>query len=428
MDSRVYDAYQRIWEHPRTGEVCVQIGQEPAFKTNLYNAIRDLGLDRDHHRITNRGLTRKFREGLIEITETHGTDLTEDELSAHFQTKKNGILSNWLGTPPDTYTLVFPIMMRSKHFPDEVELYESKAEQISDGRWEDLLTITKDESDFDSLLDELPNNYSHHALKRREWTYLKVEIEARDEFYALSRVSNLIETRFAEINFFDKLWSAGMPQPGSSDRAPYEKWTRNQEPPFYLIFQDGDFVTYRPMDLDYRRSIGRFHFNHAEDVDEISDIPMFDYNAETGTYEGYLISALLAYQDGITERSVRQSFFSFWRGIEILSNTNDFDKMVDRGEFALSYHHHGDDSLRPELKRAIQEIEERRHELVHEGLKTKVHEDHRNGAKLLLDGLLLLYIDKHGQWDIDDMGSFLKHGVKYQEKLQFVRTLLNDLS
>jgi hypothetical protein len=188
------------------------------------------------------------------------------------------------------------------------------------------------------------------------------------------------------------------------------------------------------MDFDYRRSVGRFHFNHADDVDEISDIPTFDYDADKGTYEGYIVSALLAYQDGITQRSVRQSFFSFWRGIEILSNTSDysnasdFDKMVDRGEFALSYHHDMDDSLRPELKRAIEEIEEKRHELVHEGLKTEIHQGHRNGAKLLLDGLLLLYIDKYGQWDLNGMSSFLKHGVEYQEKVQFLTTLLTDLS
>jgi len=436
MDERFYDAYQRIWELPRTGEVRVQMGQESAFKKNLFGAIRDLGLDRDHHRITNRGLYKKFHEGLIEIAETHGTDLTEDELSGHFQTKKNGIFSNWLGTPPDTYKLVFPIMIRSKHFPDEVELYESKAEQIDEDQWENHLIVAEndDDSSFDSFLDELPNDYSDHPLKRREWTFLMIEMKARDEFYALHRVSELVESRFAEINFFDQLWAAGMPQPGSSDRAPYEKWTRHQEPPFYLIFQDGDFVTYRPMDFDYRRSVGRFHFNHADDVDEISDIPTFDYDADKGTYEGYIVSALLAYQDGITERSVRQSFFSFWRGIEILSNTSDysnasdFDKMVDRGEFALSYHHDMDDSLRPELKRAIEEIEEKRHELVHEGLKTEIHQGHRNGAKLILDGLLLLYIDKYGQWDLNDMSSFLKHGVEYQEKVQFLTTLLTDLS
>jgi len=435
MDDRIYDAYQRIWDPPGGDEIGVQMGQEYGFKTKLFNAIRDFGLDRDHHRITNSGIYRKFHEGLIEIAETEGTDLTEDELSVHFQAKKKEIFSNWLGGLPDTYMLIFPIMIRSRHFPDEIELFESKAEQIDDSQWESHLTTVKsdDESNFDSFLDELPNDYSDDPLERREWTFLKVDIEARDEFYALHRVSELVETRFAEINFFDNLWAVGMPQPGSSDRAPYEKWTRNQEPPFYLIFQDGDFVTYRPMDFDYRRSIGRFHFKQADDIDEISDIPTFDYDADKGTYEGYIVSALLAYQDGITERSVRQSFFSFWRGIEILSNTSDysnasdFDKMVDRGEFALTYHHNGDTSLRPELKQGIKEIEEKRHELVHEGLKTEIHRGHRNGAKLLLDALLLLYIDKYGQWNIDDMGSFLKHGVEYREKVQFVTTLLSDL-
>jgi len=429
MDKRFYDAYQWIHQDPVSGEFRVQMGKETPFRKDLFKAVQNFGIDRDQYKISDRGLAREFHEALLEIAEANGTDLSEHEFNHRFRSKRGDLFSSWLGSAPSSYSLVFPIMIRSHNFPDQVELYESKAQQIDDSRWDDFLSAAKsaEDSNFRSFLDELPNDYSDDPLQRREWTYLKINIDARDEFYAIYRVSELIELRFAEINFFDNLWGAGMPQPASSDRPPNEKWSTLQEPPFYLVFRDGNFVTYRGMDFDYRRSIGILHFSQA-DVDQISEVPIFDYNAGNGTFEGNLVSALLAYQDGITERSVRQSFFSFWRGIEILSKTSNFGEMVDRGKFTISYQRDGFGSMRPSLKEAIDEIEDIRHELVHEGLKTEVHRGHRNGAKLLLDGLLLLYIENYDDWDLDDMASFLKHGVDYQDKIQFITTLLRDLS
>lgn len=430
MDSRYYEAYQLIRQDPIENEYHVRRGRMRKFRRCLSNAVQDFGIDRDQHRLTDIGLFNKFHDILIQIAEDHGTSLSEEQFNNKFQSRRGELFSDWLGSNPDLYTVVFPIMIRSQHFPDEVELYESKAIQIDDNRWDKYLDDAKDsdDSNFDTLLDELPNNIdSNSSLDRREWTYLKVKIEGRDVIYPLFRVIDLVELRFAEINFFDHLWAASMPQPSGSDRVPYEKWSRLQRAPFYLVFKDGNHITHRGVDYDYRRSVGRMHFNQV-DVDEISEIPTFDYNADKGTYEGYIVSALLAYQDGITERSVRQSFFSFWRGIEILSKTSNFGKMVDRGIFAVSYHHDGDISFLPETKDAIEGIVDIRHELVHEGLKTEVHQAHRDGAKILLDGLLYLYIQKYGEWDLDDMASFLKHGVEYQDKIQFVGALLNEFS
>jgi hypothetical protein len=54
------------------------------------------------------------------------------------------------------------------------------AEQIDDNQWDNLLDAAReaDDSNFDTLLDELPNDIqSDHPLDRREWTYLKVDIE-----------------------------------------------------------------------------------------------------------------------------------------------------------------------------------------------------------------------------------------------------------
>jgi len=430
MDSRYFDAYQLIRKDPRNGEYHVKWGQEPNFRRCLSEAVRDFGIDKDQFRFTDGGLFNKLHDLLIDVAEDHGTDLSEQQFNNEFQYKREILFSNWLGTDPDTYTVVFPIMIRSQNFSDEVKLYESKAEQVDDDQWDEFLCAAKGSADsnFDTFLDELPNDIqSDNPLNRREWTYLKVDIEGRDEFYPLSRAIDLVELRFAEINFFDQLWAAGMPQPASSSRVPHEKWSRLQRAPFYLIFQDENYITHRGVDYDYRRSVGILHFNQA-DVDEINEIPTFDYDADKGTYEGYIVSALLAFQDGITERSVRQSFFSFWRGIEILSKTSNFGKMVDRGEFAVSYHHDGDSSFLPETKEAIGEIVDIRHELVHEGLKTDVYQGHRDGAKILLDGLLYLYIQKYGKWDIDNMASFLKHGVEYQDKIRFVGALLNEFS
>ena len=430
MDSRYFEAYQLIRHDPWSGGYRARLGRNSQFKRHLLKAVENFGIDKDQYRLTDIGLFNEFFDLLIEIAEDHGTNLSKSQFGDEFRCRRGELFSDWLGTSADSYTVVFPIMIRSRHFPNEVELYESKAEQIDDNQWDEFLCAARGsgDSNFDTFLDELPNDIqSDHPLDRREWTYLKVDIEGRDEFYPLFRVMNLIELRFAEINFFDQLWAAGMPQPASPSRVPYEKWSRLQRAPFYLLFQGRDYISYQGVDYDHRRSVGIVHFSLA-DVDEIGEVPIFDYDADKGTYEGYIISALLAFQDGITERSVRQSFFSFWRGIEILSKTSNFGKMVDRGEFAVSYLQDGDSSFLPETREAIEEIVDVRHELVHEGLMTEVHERHRNGAKILLDGLLYLYIQKYGEWEIDDMTSFLKHGVEYQDKIQFMSTLLNDFS
>lgn len=430
MDSRFYDAYQLIQKNPWNDEYHVKFGQATEFRWRLFRAVRDFGIDKDQYRLTDRGLFSEFYDLFIEIAEDHGTNLSEDQFNNEFRSKRGELFSDWLGTDPNTYTVVFPIMIRSQYFPNEVELYESKAEQIDDDQWEEFLYTAKESDDpnFDAFLDELPNDIqSDHSLDQYEWTYLKVDIDGRDKFYPLSRVIDLVELRFAEINFYDQLWAAGMPHPAGSGRAPHEKWSRLQRAPFYLIFQGGDYIAYHGIDYDYRRSVGMLHFSHA-DIDEVGEIPTFEYDADKGTYEGYIVSALLAYQDGITERSVRQSFFSFWRGIEILSKTSNYGKMVDRGKFAVSYHHNGDITFLPETREAIEEIIDIRHELVHEGLKTEVHQGHRDGAKILLDGLLYLYIQKYGKWEIDDMASFLKHGVEYQDRIRFVSALLNKFS
>jgi hypothetical protein len=131
MDRRYYDAYQLIRKDPIDGEYHIRLGQESKFRRCLSKAVQDFGVDRDQYSLTDRGLFNEFYDILIEIAEDRGTTLSEDQFNNEFQSKRGELFSDWLGTDPDTYTVVFPIMIRSQHFPDEVELYESKAEQTS---------------------------------------------------------------------------------------------------------------------------------------------------------------------------------------------------------------------------------------------------------------------------------------------------------
>jgi hypothetical protein len=239
-----YDAYQLIRKHPIEDEYHIRVGRGSEFSRCLSRAIQDFGLDRNQYRLTDRGLYNEFYDVLIEIAEEHGTDLSEDEFNNKFRSKKGDLFSNWLGKPPEIYTVIFPIMIRHKHFPDEIQLYGSKAEQIDQERWDELINtaIEPEDSNLDIIIDKLPNNIqSDHPIDRIEWTYLKINIEARDEFYSLYRAMDLVELRFAEINFFEQLWVAGMPQPAGSDRVPYEKWSRFQKPPFYVVFREEEY-------------------------------------------------------------------------------------------------------------------------------------------------------------------------------------------
>ena len=411
-----------------TQEYEVELGQGNQFEGETAKAAEEFGLKKDQYRLTNYGLARKFQEILIDIAKENGTDLTEKKLQNEFNSKKGDLFSSWLAGTPNRYQVIFPINLRDTYIPDEINLIESKAMQVDYEVWKEdyfSVAVSADNSNFGSFVEEVPNDFTDNIYAERDWTYLSVEIEARDELFALWHVYEMVEMRIAEINYFDTLWEAGPRVPAGVDRAPNEKWSKLMVPPFYLVFRDSEFEIFGGIDYDYRRLAGPFHFYHSE-IKSIDDIPTFDYRKDANTYDGQISSGLLAFQDGITERKIRQSFFSFWRGIEILSGTNNFGEMVDRGRFSLIFHR-GDENLRPELEKAMKELVDMRHSLVHEGLKTEITSNHRNGAKILLDALLKLYIEKHAQWDIEETYSFLKHGSEYKEKLQFITSLLSNL-
>ena len=52
-----------------------------------------------------------------------------------------------------------------------------------------------------------------------------------------------------------------------------------------------------------------------------------------------------------------------------------------------------------------------RNSLAHEGVHIFVGENHRNYAKILLDGMIELYLQEREDFDQDDFDTFLEYGV-----------------
>lgn len=177
------------------------------------------------------------------------------------------------------------------------------------------------------------------------------------------------------------------------------------------MFEDDDYLFTWPMDFGYRRT----EPTSEHRIDMVSKFESLPKLSEGNAVDEYLMDALLAYQDGMTEASIRKSFFSFWRGIEILSRVDSPKwEAKERGRFALEYVR-GKDPVFPTFEKAHEEIDEVRDSLVHDGVRVSVRKDHRNYTKVLLDGLIDLYFQERDGFDEKDFAIFLEYGVEYRE-------------
>ena len=196
---------------------------------------------------------------------------------------------------------------------------------------------------------------------------------------------------------------------------PYETWSALREPAFYLVFQDGEYQFLRPTDYGYRRTL-KSSKGRNQEAEEFYDLPKLE---ESNPVDRDLIGAFLAYQDGLTEPSTRKSFFSFWRGIERLSQTDHPKSAVtERCRFAFEYAR-SDEMVHPTHEKAHDEIHDKRNMVAHEGMGVGadifVGDDHRNYTKKLLDGMIELYLQHRLEFDQEDFETFLEYGVEYRE-------------
>lgn len=356
-------ALERLRYDIENQEYRVQVGMGTKLQRILDDYIEaETNFSSQRHKLTKHTLIPAFQDAIIEIAEeTHEQD--NPDLDSLFEEKKVKVLRDTLGRNLTTYRVVFPLNLRpGESMPDSFSMPEAEFERISEEEWRedyDEPARENDESSLVAFLRESPNDLYESDGLGGIFTYWRTGYEARDHHYALSRIPEIVRLLLGKMNFV--LWkrSAGVPQPANNERPPNARWSQLKEPFFYLVFEGDEYLNYWPYDYDLRRNSEGGRRDLSERIEKFNEFPNLSADREdlSGVDES-LANAVLAYQDGITESSVHQSFFAFWRGIENLAQVEpgqDNEVVVDRGLFALdSMTEKG--VVRRELQEAIEEI------------------------------------------------------------------------
>jgi len=359
-----------------------------------------------------------FQDALIEVAEEiHSVD--DPDLENKLEEMKQEVLRNTLGRDLETYTVVFPLNLKeNSRIPGVFSMPDANFERISEREWEqdyEQPARENDETSLSAFLEESPNDLYESDGMGGVFTFWRMDYDARDHRYALSQVPEIVRLLLSELNFVIWQWTSGIPRPASNERPPNARWSELKEPFIYLIFSQDEYLDYLPYDYELRRGSEGNRRNMDERIERFEQLPGFSVRREELTdVEETIANALVSYQDGITESSIHQSFFAFWRGLEILTQVErgqGKDVVVERALFTLENVTERE-FVRRRLKRALDEIEDKRNSLVHEGPHTGISHSHRDTSKLLLDAMLELYFSYYDEdFSNDDFRQLLKYGT-----------------
>lgn len=304
----------------------------------------------------------------------------------------------------NSYEVAFPLNMMSgsKSMPEKFSTMDTQITQITRDRWvEDYLSVARQEGDsLDRYFSRIPNEPSD-----RDYTYWVLKCKATDSGFATHIAFDRLRTLLGKITFADHLWH----HRPSSSRLPRVRWSRLREPFMILIFEDSSFHTLKIRDYDNRRP-ETIRWHDEEMLEVFESIP--DFSEPLTELESDVNDALRAYLTGITELDVHESFFAFWRGVEILSQKGRSDNAEvakERADFAREF-------IAPEMiredvyKHVLSDFEDIRNEIAHEGY-SRTTEYHQIYVKILLDSLLSLYFQYMDELDKQEIEFLLKYGA-----------------
>lgn len=349
---------------------------------------------------------------------------TKRKFPEEFESQKSNVLSNIFGGEIKSYKFVFPLnLFAGGYLPGKL----GKLNKISFDEWKknyEKPALDQDDTSLEEFLYESPNELEENGVKNEVFTFWTTTYEARDPVFALYEVINQVRLSLAKTNY---VLYKGVTDRRESDssKPPFDRLSPLKEPFLYLIFHNGDYVRYHPMDYDYRRKPSAIRpsgdpFGPLRDLPELSVESLEQESADRGKENANksLIQAFFAYQDGITESNPRQSFFAFWRGIENLTQV-DFDEKSEIVERARSiYNLYQDETgTRPLILEAFEELSDRRNSLAHEGPHVTVSNSHQGSSKILLENLIHLYCDRYDcNYTADDYQIFLQQLTKHQKQ------------
>lgn len=411
QESPVSKAFNYVEHQPLKDDVRVMWGTRGIFDYHVSTIIDEqFKIDIHAKRITHNEIAQAVKDILFDMRRDQVVGDLSGDIDSEFNSRKDEALSELLSAVLTEYTLTFPLNLGFiQPDIDGLSVLEADFQPVEQKEWvNEYFEVAKAEDDgfLEEFLQVSPNDFLDDRF-----AYFEIQYEARSEGYALARVQDLANLAVGKLNRCIHQKSRAPPRPSRDTALPYETWAALKEPAFYLIFESGEYLFPRPMDYGYRRVIGTSE-RRKQDVLDFYSLPKL---SEDDAVDADLINGILAYQDGMTEPSKRKSFFSFWRGIENLSQVDTPKREVkERSRFALEYVR-GKDAVFPTLEKAHEEIDDVRNSLAHEGVHIFVGENHRNYVKSLLDGMIELYLQEREGFNKEDFDTFLEYGVEYQK-------------
>jgi hypothetical protein len=320
----------------------------------------------------------------------------------------------------EEYTVAFPLNFDSKAtelLPDTLQVGGVVFEYISQSEWEQRFLPDYDDSHEKAreqqklmeFLDESPNR-----IDNPRFTYWYASFKARDERYAVEHIIDQLEIQLGIMNYAATL---GHIQTHSISSKPWpDRWGELREPFIYLVHNENQYIThYWGTDATLREPDSP-HTTYEEVFETVlTSAPTFQ---DKQPLDGRLLNSIKAFQAAMTEPSERESFFEFWRGIEILTLVEEGEKMTEVVERAAALIDWGDPVL-GRIRR--QRAQQKRNEYVHEGAGLRVTTADRNLVKTLHSSLINHYFDKRDEWKYEEMKFVLDNFTTNEDEIDNLR-------
>ncbi len=330
---------------------------------------------------------------------------------------------NLFGIEVEKYTIAFPLNLKI-HESVEREEYKSldmTYERIEQEEWKENIVPGVTGIDLGSIEidDKNPSLYAFKSfivdsvndIYSNDYTFWKASCYGRDSRYALTHVTNALQILLARLNFSINYNKKNKSFGGSGPRR--SRWADLREPFIYLIFKDSEFLYHAYSGDPSLRKPERVTQWKAEQFDTVfSDLPDL---SESTSVDDDLIAGLKAFQSAITSPNSTEAFFDFWRGLEVLTQTNEDNSMSDitkRAESFISWSEPGITSRR------IDRLRDLRNNMVHGGIDVSATTEDRNLMKILLESLLNLYFSKRHEWTSSDFEFVLSLGNKDNSEIE----------
>jgi len=357
--------------------------------------IENLHLNPDSLRISHGRLESELKSLLLEVS---GADDPAQQVEEELPEFKERLY----GWDLSEYVVAFPLNFdrrSSDLLPESTQVSDVVFERLSRSEWEERFVPDYDEDhenyrkqrNLMDFVDKSPND-----LDNSWFTYWFTSYRARGEKYAVDHVVEQLEILLGMMNYsatFNRI------QTFSHDSGPWpDRWGELREPFIYLLHEEDDFVRHYWSKDATLREPDRPHSMYEDMFESLfEEVPSFE---EEQPLDGRLLNSIRAFQAAMTEPSERESFFEFWRGIEILTLVEEGERMsevVDRAAAMLGWK----DSELGRIRR--NRAQNKRNSYVHEGAGLRLTIADRNLVKSLHESLIDLYIDKRNDWGYEEM-------------------------